>query len=78
LKGLRAIVDLNAIPPLGVDGVEAGDKGVERDGVKAWGALGVGGLKMKIHKRAVQALFEANDRVLDAEEVLEIGRGLVG
>ncbi|WP_337176766.1 methylene-tetrahydromethanopterin dehydrogenase N-terminal domain-containing protein [Paludisphaera sp.] len=78
LKDLRALVDLNAVPPLGVEGIEAGDRGVDRDGVKAWGALGVGGLKMKIHRRAVQALFEANDRVLDAEEVLEIGRDLVG
>ncbi len=29
---------------------------------------------MKIHKAALKALFEANDRVLDAEEVFEIGR----
>jgi len=72
------VVDLNAVPPSGVEGVEAGDQGVDRDGVKAWGALGVGGLKMKIHKRAVRALFESNDRVLDAEEVLELGRDLVG
>lgn len=78
LKALRVVVDLNAVPPSGVEGVEAGDKGVDRDGVQAWGALGVGGLKMKIHKRAVRALFESNDRVLDAEEVLELGRDLVG
>ena len=31
---------------------------------------------MKIHKAALRALFEANDRILDAEEVFEIGRGL--
>ena len=31
---------------------------------------------MKIHKAAIKALFEANDRVLDAEEVLEVGRML--
>ncbi|OJW26974.1 MAG: MtdA bifunctional protein [Planctomycetales bacterium 71-10] len=78
LSALRVVVDLNAVPPSGVEGVEAGDQGVDRDGVKAWGALGVGGLKMKIHKRAVRALFESNDRVLDAEEVLELGRDLVG
>ncbi len=75
-KALRVVVDLNAVPPAGIEGVEPGDKGVDRDGVKTWGALGVGGLKMKIHKRALRALFESNDRVLDAEEVLEIGRDL--
>lgn len=78
LDALRVVVDLNAVPPLGVEGVEAGDKGVDRDGVKTWGALGVGGLKMKIHRRAIQELFLASDKVLDAEEVLELGRELAG
>ena len=32
---------------------------------------------MKIHKKAVKALFDANDKILDAEEVLELGRDLV-
>jgi NAD(P)-dependent dehydrogenase (short-subunit alcohol dehydrogenase family) len=76
-SGLRAVVDLNAVPPLGIEGVETADKNVDRQGVRAWGALGVGGLKMKIHKRAVKALFDANDTILDAEEVLELGRDLV-
>ena len=74
---LRVVVDLNAVPPLGVEGVEATDKNVDRQGVRAWGALGVGGLKMKIHKKAVKALFDANDKILDAEEVLELGRNIV-
>jgi hypothetical protein len=73
---LRALIDLNAVPPLGIEGVESNDKGNERSGVRAWGALGVGGTKMKIHRKAIQDLFAANDRVLDAEEVLELGRTL--
>ena len=73
---LKVVIDLNAVPPLGVEGVKSGDAGADRDGVKAWGALGVGGAKMKIHKEAVRRLFTANDQVLDAEEVLEIGRSL--
>jgi hypothetical protein len=71
---LKALIDLNAVPPLGIEGVEASDKGKERHGVRAWGALGVGGTKMKIHKRAINQLFTANNLVLDAEEVLELGR----
>jgi hypothetical protein len=73
---LKVAVDLNAVPPLGIEGVEAGDKGVERDGVLAYGALGVGGTKMKIHKAAVARLFESNDQVLDAEQVYTLATGI--
>jgi hypothetical protein len=31
---------------------------------------------MKIHKRAITQLFTASNLVLDAEEVLELGRSL--
>ena len=48
-------------------GIEVTDDGVERDGVTTFGALGVGGLKMKIHKACIAKLFERNDHVLDAE-----------
>jgi methylenetetrahydrofolate/methylenetetrahydromethanopterin dehydrogenase (NADP+) len=76
LPSLRIAIDLNAVPPAGIAGINPTDRHVERDGVRCWGALGVGGTKMKIHKAAIRALFEANDRLLDAEEVFEIGRGL--
>lgn len=73
------MVDLNAVPPAGIEGIVATDKATPAewcDRVKLYGALGVGGTKMKIHRRAVARLFEANDLVLDAEELLEIGEGL--
>ena len=76
LPKLKALIDLNAVPPLGVEGVEATDKYTVREHVRGWGALGVGGTKMKIHKKAIQELFTANDKVLDAEQVLELGRSL--
>ena len=75
-RSLKVAADLNAVPPLGIEGVEAGDKGVDRDGVISYGAIGVGGLKMKIHTRAIQRLFETSDAVLDAEEIFELGREL--
>ncbi len=71
---LRVTVDLNAVPPLGVEGVEAGDKGKERDGVIGYGALGVGDLKMKVHRAAVARLFESNDQILDAEQVYALAK----
>jgi len=75
-KSIRAVVDLNAVPPAGIEGVGPMDNAAALDGVEAFGAIAVGGLKMKIHKASVAKLFEANDRVLDAEEILAIGRGL--
>jgi hypothetical protein len=76
LTQLKVTIDLNAVPPVGIEGVDAGDKAADLDGLKVWGALGVGGTKMKIHRKAVQELFSTNDRVLDAEDVLAIGKAL--
>jgi methylenetetrahydrofolate/methylenetetrahydromethanopterin dehydrogenase (NADP+) len=73
---LKVLIDLNAVPPLGIEGVEASDKNKNYSGVQAWGALGVGGTKMNIHKKAIQQLFTANDLVLDAEEILALGQSL--
>jgi hypothetical protein len=75
-RDLKVAVDLNAVPPLGIAGVEMHDKAVERDGVWCYGALGVGGTKMKIHRAAIEKLFTANDLVLDAEEVFALGQQL--
>jgi hypothetical protein len=71
-QGLRVAVDLNAVPPAGIEGIEATDNGAERDGVVVFGALGVGGLKMKIHKACIARVFEQNDLVLDAETIVEV------
>jgi glutamyl-tRNA reductase len=72
-KTLRMVIDLNAVPPLGIEGAQVTDKGAERGGVVFYGAIGVGDTKMKIHKAAVAKLFESNDQVLDAEQVYAIG-----
>jgi hypothetical protein len=74
--GLVVAVDLNAVPPLGVEGIEVNDDGVDRDGVATFGALGVGNLKMKIHKAAIARLFDRNDLELDAETIAAIAREL--
>jgi hypothetical protein len=76
LPALKVLIDLNAVPPLGIEGVEPTDKDTERGTARTWGALGVGGIKMKIHKKAIQELFVSNDRVLDIEQVFELGRSL--
>ena len=73
---LKVAIDLNAVPPLGIGGLEVTDKANERDGATCYGAIGVGGAKMKIHRAAIQQLFTANNLILDAEEVFQIGQAL--
>ena len=77
VRSLRAVVDLNAVPPLGIEGVEVTDSAADRNGVKTFGALGVGNFKMKVHKRCVAKLFERSDLVLDAEAIGEVARELM-
>ena len=71
---LRVMGDVNAVPPLGIEGTEAGDKGVEREGKRVFGAMAIGGLKMKVHKAAVARLFEQSDAVLDLEAIWQIAK----
>jgi hypothetical protein len=71
---LKALGDVNAVPPLGIEGVEATDKATERDGKRVFGALGIGSLKMKIHRACVGELFERNDAVVDLERIYEVAR----
>lgn len=68
-KSLQVAIDLNAVPPLGIEGIEVRDKAKQRDGVLGYGAIGVGDAKMKVHRLAIAKLFESNDQVLDAEEI---------
>jgi hypothetical protein len=76
-KSLKIAVDLNAVPPLGIEGIEVNDAGVTRDGVVVYGAFGVGNFKTKLHKACVARLFTRNDLVLDAETIADVARELV-
>ena len=66
---LSVLADVNAVPPLGIEGIKATWDGQEKQGKVIFGALGIGGLKMKIHHACVARLFDQNDLVLDAEEI---------
>lgn len=72
VSSLKMVVDLNAVPPMGIEGTSVMDKGAIREGVVCYGAIGVGDLKMKIHRAAIAALFTRNDQVMDALEVYDI------
>jgi methylenetetrahydrofolate/methylenetetrahydromethanopterin dehydrogenase (NADP+) len=75
-RALRAAADVNAVPPLGIEGIEVTDNGADRHGVTVFGALGVGNLKMKIHKACIARLVERNDLVLDAETIADVATSL--
>ena len=78
-KNLKIAVDLNAVPPLGIEGIEVTRR--RRGQARAslvYGAFGVGNFKTKLHKACVARLFTRNDLVLDAETIAEVARELIG
>ena len=76
LESLRVAIDLNAVPPAGIGGIEVTARAEPLGSGVGYGAIGVGGLKMKTHKAALASLFESNDRVLDAEEIYAIAKSI--
>lgn len=75
---LKVAMDLNAVEPVGLEGISPSDKAVQRNGATLYGSLALGGTKMKIHRAAIQTLFRANDQVLDVEAIYQIGCDLLG
>ena len=73
----KVVIDVNAVPPAGIHGVEVMDKGELRGDTVCYGAIGVGGLKMKIHRKCIESLFESNDKVLEVHEIHAIGKSIV-
>jgi hypothetical protein len=71
---IKVLADVNAQPPLGIEGVEATDKAKERSGKIVFGALGIGGLKLKLHRGCIGKLFESSEGVLDAEEIYALAK----
>lgn len=72
IDGLKVAIDLNAVPPAGIADIEAQAKESDQDGITCYGALGVGGTKMKVHKAAIQKLFESNDQVFDTRQIYDL------
>jgi len=71
---IEALADTNATPPLGFEGVDMMDKFKERHGKKTIGAIGLGALKLKLHRACIEKLFERNDQLIDAEEIYAVAK----
>ncbi|MDA8697547.1 NADP-dependent methylenetetrahydromethanopterin/methylenetetrahydrofolate dehydrogenase [Rhodopirellula sp.] len=74
LPNLCVAIDLNAVPPAGLGGIGVTDKAKPIGTAVGYGAIGVGGFKMKTHRAAIASLYESNDRLLDAVEIYEIAK----
>jgi hypothetical protein len=71
-KTLEVIADVNAVPPLGVEGIEVMDNGADKEGKRFYGAIAIGNFKMKVHRGAVSSLFENNEQFLDETTIYDI------
>ncbi len=71
-KTLKVAIDLNGVPPAGIEGIDLFDAGADHGGTICYGAIGIGGAKMKLHKAAVAKLFTSNHLMLDVQEIYEL------
>ena len=75
---LELVADANASPPAGIEGIGSSDRGVQNHGKTLFGPLGIGALKLALHRCCIARLFEQNSLVLDAEEIYRIAKSMVG
>jgi len=71
---LQVAIDLNAVPPAGIASIKTSDYARKRGDITCYGAIGVGELKMKIHKQCIQMLFGSNHQTLEVGEIFAIGQ----
>ncbi len=77
LPDLEIIIDANATPPLGIEGIDLMDRATVRHGKICFGAIGFGTFKLEVHRACIAKLFEANDLVLDAPEIFALAKQMM-
>ena len=77
-KECRVVADINAIPPLGVEGLKPSDDGVEFM-PKVWGvgALAIGTFKNKIEAQLLKKAAESAKGIFDYKAAYEIAKSKV-
>ena len=71
---LELIADVGTAQVLGFEGIDMMDKGTERHGKIIYGGIGIGALKLKLHRACIAQLFKTNDQVLDAEAIYDVAQ----
>lgn len=74
---LEYIADVGTAQITGFEGIDVMDKNTERYGKRVFGGIGIGALKLDLHRACIAMLFESNDQVLDAEAIYEIAQEMV-
>lgn len=69
---IEVVADVNAVPPMGVEGIEVMDNNTVKDGVRYYGAIAIGNFKMKVHRGSIASLFKSNDQFLDETTIYDI------
>jgi methylene-tetrahydromethanopterin dehydrogenase len=75
----KLVIDINAVPPLGIAGLKSKDDNKEIfPGIYGTGALALGGLKYQIENNILkQAAATKGKQVFDYNLAFEVGRGLL-
>jgi hypothetical protein len=73
---LEFIADVGTSKILGFEGINVMDKDTERFGKRVFGGIGIGALKLKLHRACIAKLFESNDVALDAEAIYKIAQAM--
>lgn len=73
---IKAMADVNAVFPLGIEGVDANDNGIKKEGKICFGALAIGNLKIKVHHELIKKLFEKKE-IFDLEKIYELTSTLI-
>ena len=74
--GLAVAVDVNAVPPSGIEGLAVTDDGAElSSGALGLGALAIGGVKYKVQRGLLERMMNADRAVvLDFPDAFELAR----
>ena len=77
-KRCKVIADINAVPPVGVEGLKPTDDGVEfLPGIWGIGALAIGPFKSKIEGELFKKAVESPKGILDHKVAYEIAKSMV-
>ncbi len=74
---LEVLADVGTGRILGFEGIDMMDNNEDRFGKKVFGGIGIGALKLKLHRECIRRLFDSNSLVIDAEEASLIAQSLV-
>ncbi len=73
-SSIEMLLDCNATPPLGIEGIEPMDKAAQRYGKLVFGAIGFGPFKLQVHRACIARLFDSPDQVVDADAILSLAK----